>query len=213
MAPPAGCVGGGQAGATPAHCVFAFDALHSHFSRAECHPPGFPTDEAYPLFVTWTKRDGRGRHELRGCIGNLRAQPILAIKEYALSSALSDRRFHPIAASEVPSLVVTVSLLTNFEVARAWDDWEVGLHGVWIDLVDPDGTARNATYLPDVPPEQGWTIKETIDSLVRKAGYTSGPVTDGVRSVIRLTRYQSTLHKLSYSEYTQIVETRGVTRQ
>ncbi|KAJ1620082.1 AMMECR1 domain-containing protein [Pavlovales sp. CCMP2436] len=204
---------GREDGAAEEHCVFAFDALHSHFSRAACHPPGFPhsSGEAFPLFVTWSKRDGRGNHQLRGCIGNLRAQPILAIKEYALSAALSDRRFHPIAASEVSSLEVTVSLLANFEASLAWDDWEVGIHGVWIDLVDPDGTPRNATYLPDVPPEQGWTVRETIDALVRKAGYT-GQVTDLVRSLIRLTRYQSTLHKLSYSEYAQIVETRGVTR-
>ena len=32
--------------------------------------------------------------------------------------------------------------------------------------------ARSAVYLPDVIPEQGWTKAETVDSLVRKSGYT-----------------------------------------
>ncbi|KAG8467713.1 hypothetical protein KFE25_006765 [Diacronema lutheri] len=200
-------VGGGR-GATVEHCVHAFDALHSHFRRAECPPPAFATDEEYPLFVTWNKRDGDGHAQLRGCIGSLRAQPVLAIKDYALSSALQDRRFPPIDEAEVPLLECTVSLLTDFEVARAWDDWELGRHGVWIDFVDPQGSARNATYLPDVPPEQGWSKHETIDSLVRKAGY-HGAITNRLRGAIRLTRYQSTLSKLSYVEYTQICARSG----
>ena len=32
--------------------------------------------------------------------------------------------------------------------------------------------ARSAVYLPDVIPEQGWSKAETVDSLVRKSGYT-----------------------------------------
>lgn len=209
---------GGQAcaarrGASREHCVHAFDALHCHFHSVACPPPAFPIDEEYPLFVTWNKRDGRGHAQLRGCIGSLRAQPILAIKEYALSSALNDRRFPAIVKAEVPHLECTVSLLTNFEVVGSWDEWTLGTHGVWIDFVDPsDGGARNATYLPDVPPEQGWTKRETIDSLVRKAGYR-GSVDDSVRAAIRLTRYQSTLSKLSYAEYAQLSLASGHARR
>lgn len=189
-----------QQGATVEHCVYAFDVLHTHFYRGPLPPPLFPTDEQYPLFVTWSKRDRNGGRHLRGCIGTLRAQPVMAIKDYALSSAFNDRRFQPLQEVEVPHLECTVSLLTHFEQAAAWDDWELGRHGVWIDFVDPSNRARNATYLPDVPPEQGWDKQETIDSLIRKAGYT-GPVTDELRASIRLTRYQSTLCKLTYEEY------------
>ena len=49
----------------------------------------------------------------------------------------------------------TVSLLTNFESAADLDDWEIGVHGVWIDFVDMQNKSRNAVYLPDVIPEQG----------------------------------------------------------
>jgi hypothetical protein len=37
---------------------------------------------------------------------------------------------------------------------------------------DPeDGCRRSATFLPDVPPEQGWDVRDTLEALVRKAGY------------------------------------------
>ena len=49
----------------------------------------------------------------------------------------------------------TVSLLTNFERAADLDDWEIGVHGVWIDFVDLQNQTRSAVYLPDVIPEQG----------------------------------------------------------
>ena len=40
-------------------------------------------------------------------------------------SALHDRRFSPIDASELSSLDVSVSLLVKYEQARHWEDWEV----------------------------------------------------------------------------------------
>lgn len=40
-------------------------------------------------------------------------------------SALHDRRFSPIEASELGSLDVSVSLLVKYEQARHWEDWEV----------------------------------------------------------------------------------------
>lgn len=50
---------------------------------------------------------------------------------------------------------------------------------------------------------------ETINSLIRKAGY-SGIITESLLKSIQLTRYQSTLFTLQYSEYVSYVkETRG----
>lgn len=55
----------------------------------------------------------------------------------------------------------------------------------------------------------GWTKIEAIDSLVRKAGY-NGEITESVRRRIHLTRYQSTLFSMHYSEYISYVKaTRG----
>ena len=52
----------------------------------------------------------------------------------------------------------------------------------------------------------GWTKVEAIDSLMRKAGF-SGPITESLRKRIRLTRYQSTLFTLHYSDYASYVKT------
>ena len=30
-------------------------------------------------------------------------------------------------------------------------------------------------FLPEVPPEQGWDVQDTLDALVRKAGYSGAP--------------------------------------
>ena len=34
-----------------------------------------------------------------------------------------------------------------------------------------EGIEYTATYLPKVPLEQGWNQKQTVDSLIEKAGY------------------------------------------
>lgn len=46
----------------------------------------------------------------------------------------------------------------------------------------------------------GWTQREAIESLIRKAGYRDR-ITDALLDSIALTRYQSSKCKLSYDEY------------
>ncbi|XP_071734660.1 uncharacterized protein At2g38710-like isoform X2 [Rutidosis leptorrhynchoides] len=160
-----------------------------------------------PLFVTWKKAVNGEEPRLRGCIGTLEARRITnGFKDYALTSALRDRRFPPMQAKELPFLHCTVSLLTNYEDAANYLDWEVGKHGIIIEFVDPDNkTRRNATYLPDVAAQEGWTKIEAIDSLMRKAGF-NGTITESVRKRIQLTRYQSTLFTMHYGDYVSYVE-------
>ena len=69
-----------------------------------------------------------------GCLSPL---PITSLKDYALTSALKDRRFSPIDARELPLLHCAVSLLTEFETAGGPHDWEIGTHGVLIGFTDP----------------------------------------------------------------------------
>lgn len=58
-----------------------------------------------PLFVTWNIVRPDGSTRLRGCIGNFSPMPLaMGLQEYALISALKDRRFSPIALSELPRL-------------------------------------------------------------------------------------------------------------
>ncbi|KXG38860.1 hypothetical protein SORBI_3001G289400 [Sorghum bicolor] len=116
-------------------------------------------------------------------------------------SALRDRRFPPIQSKELPTLECTVSILTDYEIAEGYLDWEVGKHGLIIEFTDPEyNIRRSATYLPEVAGHEGWTHAETIDSLMRKAGY-QGTITESLRKKIKVTRYQSTLCTMHYGEY------------
>lgn len=123
----------------------------------------------------------------------------------ATHSALHDRRFNPITRKELPLLSCAVSLLTNFEKAKNYLDWDVGTHGIWIEFEDDSGRRRTATYLPDVIPEQGWDKIEAIDSLLRKGGF-HGRITSSVRESIRLKRYQSSKLEVTYDEYAAYLE-------
>lgn len=106
-----------------------------------------------PLFVTW--EIGKGK-KLRGCIGTFNAMNLQSgLREYAITSAFKDSRFSPITRDEISKLSVSVSILTQFEDATDYLDWEVGTHGIRIEFYNEKGNKRTATYLPEVAPEQG----------------------------------------------------------
>jgi hypothetical protein len=56
----------------------------------------------------------------------------------------------------------------------------------------------------------GWTKEETIDSLLRKGGY-SGQITERVRSRVILTRYQSVKYVITYDEYLEYTGQKVIT--
>ncbi|KAG5239532.1 AMMECR1 domain-containing protein [Salix suchowensis] len=114
-----------------------------------------------PWFVTWKKVVNGGEPRLRGCVGTLEARSIITgFQDYALTSALRDRRFPPIQAKELPALECTVSILTDYETASHYLDWEVGKHGLIIEFTDPNNNARrSATYLPEVAAHEGNLIE------------------------------------------------------
>jgi uncharacterized protein (TIGR00296 family) len=188
--------------------VYCFDTLVAYYTGELVPPPAFE-DGQHPLFVTWKKVVG-GERSLRGCIGALEARSLFnGLKDYALRTAFCDGRFPPIEATEIPYLECTVSILTDFEAAANYLDWEVGKHGIIMKFTDTDGTSRSATYLPAVAAEQGWTKMETIDSLIRKSGFV-GSVTESLRKTVRIVRYQSSVYTMHYSDYVTFVQrTRG----
>ncbi|XP_018476911.1 uncharacterized protein At2g38710-like [Raphanus sativus] len=187
--------------------VYCFDTLVSHYNKEDTPPPAFE-DATHPFYVTWKKAVNGGEPRLRGCAGTLEAHRLSSgFKEYALNGALRDRRFPPIQPGELPSLQCTVSIVTDYETPEDYLDWEVGKHGIIIEFSDL--VRRRVTYLPEVPVNEGWTKIEAIDSLVRIAGY-EGEITESVRRRIHLSRYQTTLFRMYYSEYIAYVKaTRG----
>ncbi|EGI59540.1 Uncharacterized protein G5I_12323 [Acromyrmex echinatior] len=174
--------------AQPEMGFFCFDVLYCQLHQLD--PPKAPnfSNEAFPLFVTWTiGKDMR----LRGCIGTFNAMHLHAgLREYATTSAFKDSRFNPITRDELPRLHVSVSILRHFEDGVDYLDWEVGVHGIRIEFHNEKGNKRTATYLPSVAMEQGWDQIQTIDSLLHKGGF-KGLVTPDIRRSLKLTRYQS----------------------
>eukprot|EP01134_Creolimax_fragrantissima_P008072 CFRG8072T1 len=152
-----------------------------------------------PLFVTWKTGTSADRH-LRGCVGTFAKKKLHdGLRSYALSAAFEDSRFEKITAAELPSLHCTVSILTDFEEKKDCMDWELGIHGIWIEF-SANGRTKTATYLPEVMLEQGWNRTEAIDSLLRKGGYR-GRVSKEFRRTIKLTRYKSEKVSMTYADY------------
>jgi len=161
--------------------------------------PTPPPVTSSPLFVTWNTVAGNA---LRGCIGTFEDQPLdEGLSDYALTSALHDTRFNPVAARELPGLEVVVTLLTDFEDAQDAMDWVLGTHGLRISFYY-HGRRYGSTYLPDVAPEQGWTKEETVVSLMRKAGWMGRR--EKWRDVeLKVVRYQGKTASARYPEYKQ----------
>lgn len=121
------------------------------------------------------------------------------LRHYAITNAFQDSRFDPINHSEVPRLQCGVSVLTNFEASSDPFDWDIGKHGIQISFVDPKTkTSHRATYLPEVCLDQGWSHKECLHSLVRKAGYRGKY--DHVED-LEVTRYESSKVVMEYDNY------------
>ena len=70
-------------------------------------------------------------------------------------SAMKDSRFSPVGRDELPKLHVSVSILCHFVDAADFLDWEIGVHGIRIEFYTERGSKKTATYLPEVPREQG----------------------------------------------------------
>lgn len=71
-------------------------------------------------------------------------------------------------------------------------------------LADPTtGANRNATFLPEVPLHESWSVCQTVDALIKKAGF-SGNITNAFRAALKVTRYSSSAISLSYREYSKM---------
>ena len=113
-------------------------------------------------FVTLKKHG-----ELRGCIGHLIGdRPLyLVVQGVAVSAAVGDQRFPPVTEEELSGLEIEISVLSPLEEVESVDQIQVGLHGVIIHRGQ-----KQAVYLPQVAPEQGWGREEMLENLCLKAG-------------------------------------------
>ena len=116
-------------------------------------------------FVTLNERG-----ELRGCIGEIvpRREIWKVVREQAVNAALHDPRFPPVRADELGGIDIEISILTPPRPVGSWHDIVIGTHGMVLSKA-----GRSAVFLPQVAPEQGWGIEETLTHLSAKAGLPS----------------------------------------
>jgi len=113
-------------------------------------------------FVTLHKRG-----ELRGCIGEIMPHRAIwkVVREQALNAAFHDPRFEALRPDELGQVDIEISMLTPPRPVGSWQEIEIGRHGV---VLTKGG--RSAVFLPQVAPEQGWGVEETLTHLSLKAG-------------------------------------------
>ena len=106
-------------------------------------------------------------HRLRGCIGEIEPfRPLWkAVLGRAIDAAFRDPRFLPLAAEELDEVEIEISALTPAVPVDSWRDIVIGRHGMTLSR-----NGRSAVFLPQVAPEQGWGIEETLMHLAMKAG-------------------------------------------
>jgi uncharacterized protein (TIGR00296 family) len=136
--------------------------------------PGMPQrfKERRGAFVTIRTYPGA---ELRGCIGRPYPSEGLAdaVRNSATDAAMSDPRFDPVAADELPSLTFEVSILTQPAKATVKSPMEyrdrvvIGRDGVIVRW-----TGGSGLLLPQVPVEEKWDIDTYLSYACMKAGAT-----------------------------------------
>jgi len=147
----------------------ARDTLKTHFSREkspkyllEKYPITSKLKEERGAFVTLEK-NGR----LRGCIGYIRPVSSLydAVRENTINAATRDTRFPRVRADELSEIHIEISALSRPVTLSSYKEIEIGKHGIILKR-----RGRQAVFLPQVAPEQGWDLPETLRHLSLKAG-------------------------------------------
>ena len=117
-------------------------------------------------FVT-LKTTGAAGGKLRGCMGSMGCdEPLYRnVIKNAQHAAFDDPRFAPVASTELGSLRVSISVLSQPQAIDDPAQIEIGRDGV--EMVWED---KRAVFLPQVPVENGWDRERLLEQLARKAG-------------------------------------------
>lgn len=127
---------------------------------------GLPLSRDLGSFITLNEHGG-----LRGCIGTIIAhEPLyLNVWNMARAAAFNDPRFPPLQASEWPAVEIDISVLD--QPTRCLDPSQIviGRDGLILSY-----QGRSGVFLPQVPVEQGWDLKQYLNQLCLKAGVPRG---------------------------------------
>jgi MEMO1 family protein len=113
-------------------------------------------------FVTLKKKGN-----LRGCIGEIfPRQPLYkSIITNAINAGIHDPRFRSVTQGELKYIEFDISALTPPSQVSSYNKIRIGIDGVVLKK-----GLYSAVFLPQVAPEQGWNLEQTLTYLARKAG-------------------------------------------
>jgi AmmeMemoRadiSam system protein A len=116
--------------------------------------------------------------DLRGCLGRLDSNLLLArlVVELAQAVADSDPRFDRVTPEELVDIAFEISVLTPEREVDSVDAIEVGRHGLIIEQ-----GANRGLLLPQVATEHGWDRHTFLDHACLKAGLLPGAWMRGAR--------------------------------
>lgn len=144
------------------------------FRRADCPSPEELLSSPDALSPAMREKMGafvtlqmRSNGMLRGCIGEIEPfRPLYeAVAARAADAAFRDPRFPPLSPGELSEIEIEISALTPPRPVKSYKEIEIGRHGMTLSKY-----GRSAVFLPQVAPEQGWTLEETLTHLAMKAG-------------------------------------------
>ncbi len=117
-------------------------------------------------FATLEKNTKDGK-ELRGCIGRITTNEPLykTVAIVTRDTALHDTRFTPVVKEEIPELSLKLSILSVPHPIKSYKNIILGKHGVILQSND-----TSAVFLPEVPLEFKWSLKQMLEELSEKAG-------------------------------------------
>lgn len=145
-------------------------------------PEGLEDDMAKRLAGTFVSLKKHG--QLRGCIGTISATTGSVAEEImknAISAAVSDPRFEPITAEELPELSYSVDVLGDIESISSPDELDVKRYGVIVE-----SGMKRGLLLPNL--EGVDSVMEQIDIALRKAGIREN-------EKVKLSRFEVVRHK------------------
>jgi AmmeMemoRadiSam system protein A len=118
---------------------------------------------------------------LRGCIGEItpRRELYKAVLAHSVNSAVRDHRFNPVSSDELSDIELEISALTPSRQIHSHKEIEIGKHGV----VFTKGY-YSSVFLPQVAPEQGWDVEETLSHLAMKAGLPANAWKEGAELMV-----------------------------
>ncbi|NIP26161.1 MAG: AmmeMemoRadiSam system protein B [Phycisphaerae bacterium] len=119
--------------------------------------------------------------QLRGCIGDIFSRRPLykSVIGNAINAAVNDRRFRPVTITEFADIKIEISALTAPKPISSPDEIRIGVDGV---VLKKDG--RSAVFLPQVAPEQGWNLDQTLTNLSLKAGLAGDAWKEGASFLV-----------------------------